>query len=174
MVLSGTPMSGDIPVAEIRRGQVMLPDWSRIPLDLRDHDDIPGWPEERAIDRRRTNSRILKKALRLSDSSDPAAVLHSHGAAITDDDWFKGESEPDLTRREVRFPADSFAEIALTGSFSSYAIEFTPEELKTVTPELANTGSYEKCRRIRQISPVFRPVAEVKRIHSPRKHPDHD
>ncbi len=74
-----------------------------MPLYLRDRDDILGWLEERAIDRRRTNSRILKKVLRLSDSSDLAAVLHSRGAAITDDDWFKGESEPDLTWREVRF-----------------------------------------------------------------------
>ncbi len=149
MVLNGILMSGDEPVAEVRHGRVMPLDRSRMPLYLRDHDDILGWLEERAIDRHRTNSRILKKVLRLSDSSDLAAVLHSHGAAITDDYWFKGESEPDLTWRDVRFSADSFAEIALT-------------------------GSYEKCRRIRQISPVFRPVAEVKRIHSARKCSDHD
>lgn len=148
MVLNGILMSGDSPVAEIRRGQVMALDKSRMPLYLRDHDDILGWLEERAIDRHRTNSRILKKVLRLSDSSDLAAVLHSHGAAITDDYWFKGESEPDLTWRDVRFSADSFAEIALTGSFSSYSREFTPEELRAGTPELTNIGSYEKCWRI--------------------------
>jgi hypothetical protein len=86
--------------------------------------------------------------LRLTDSSGLAAVLHSHGAAITDDYWFREESEPDLTWRDVRFSADSFAEIALTGSFSSYSRDFTPEELKTGTPELTNIGSYEKCWRI--------------------------
>lgn len=148
MVLNGTLMSGDIPVAEIRQGLVIPLDKTRMPLYLLDHDDILGWLEERAIDRHRTNSRILKKVLRLSDSSDLAAVLHSHGAAITDDYWFRGESEPDLTWRNVRFSADSFAEIALTGSFSSYSREFTPEELKTGTPELTNIGSYEKCWRI--------------------------
>lgn len=148
MVLNGILMSGDTPVAEIRHGSVMPLEKTRMPLYLRDHDDILGWLEERAIDRHRTNSRILKKVLRLSDSSDLAAVLHSHGAAITDDYWFREESEPDLTWRDVRFSADSFAEIALTGSFSSYSREFTPEELKTGTPELTNIGSYEKCWRI--------------------------
>ena len=109
MVLNGILMSGDTPVAEIRHGSVMPLEKTRMPLYLRDHDDILGWLEERAIDRHRTNSRILKKILRLSDSSDLAAVLHSHGAAITDDYWFKGEAEPDLTWRDVCFSADSFA-----------------------------------------------------------------
>ncbi len=148
MVLNGTLMSGDDPVAEICQGRVMPLDKARMPLYLLDHDDILGWMEARAIDRHRTNSRILKKVLRLSDSSDLAAVLHSHGAAITDDYWFKGESEPDLTWQTVRFSADSFSEIALTGSFSSYSREITQEELKAGTPELTNIGSYEKCWRI--------------------------
>ena len=148
MVLNGTLMSGDSPVAEIRQGLVMPLDTARMPLYLREHDDILGWLEARAIDRHRTNSRILKKVLRLSDSSDLAAVLHSHGAAITDNYWFRGEAEPGLTWQDVRFSADSFSEIALTGSFSSYSRQFTQDELKTGTPELTNIGSYEKCWRI--------------------------
>ena len=148
IVLNGTLMSGNSPVAEIRHGHVLPLDMARMPLYLRDHDDILGWLEARAIDRHRTNSRILKKVFRLSDSSDLAAVLHSHGAAITDDYWFKVESEPDLTWQGVRFSADSFSEIALTGSFSSYSRQFTQEELKAGTPELTNIGSYEKCWRI--------------------------
>ena len=96
-------------------------DMARMPLYLRDNDDILGWLEARAIDRHRPNSRILKKVLCLSDSSDLAAVLHSHGAVIPDDYWFKGESESDLSWQDVRFSTDSFAEIALTGSFSSYS-----------------------------------------------------
>ncbi len=148
MVLNGTLLSGDCPVAEIRQGHVMPLDMARMPLYLRDNDDILGWLEARAIDRHRPNSRILKKVLRLSDSSDLAAVLHSHGAAIPDDYWFKRESEPGLTWQDVRFSADSFSEIALTGSFSSYSRQFTQDELKTGTPELTNIGSFEKCWRI--------------------------
>ena len=148
MVLNGTLMSGNSPVAEIRHGSVTPLDKARMPLYLRDNDDILGWLEARAIDRHRPNSRILKKVLRLSDNSDLAVVLHSHGATIPDDYWFKGESEPDLTWQDVRFSTDSFSEIALTGSFSSYSREFTQEELKAGTPELTNIGSYEKCWRI--------------------------
>ncbi len=66
MVLNGILMSGDSPVAEIRHGQVMPLDTARMPLYLLDHDDILGWLEERAIDRHRTNSRILKKNLSFS------------------------------------------------------------------------------------------------------------
>ncbi len=150
MVLNGTLMSGDIPVAEIRHGHVMPLDKARIPLYLRDNDDILGWLEARAIDRHRPNSRILKKVLRLTDSSDLAAVLYSHGAAIPDDYWFKGESEQGLKWKDVRFSSDSLSEIALTGSFSSYSREITQEELKAGTPELTNIGSYEKCWRIEE------------------------
>lgn len=135
-------------MAEIRQGHIMPLDKARMPLYLRDNDDILGWLEAWAIDRHRPNSRILKKVLRLTDSSNLAAVLYSYGAAIPDDYWFKGKSEPGLAWQDVRFSTDSFAEIALTGSFSSYSREFTPEELKTGTPELTNIGSYEKCWRI--------------------------
>ncbi|MHB8061729.1 MAG: hypothetical protein ACYDG2_03700 [Ruminiclostridium sp.] len=38
----------------------------------------------RAIDRHRPNSRILKKMLRLSDTSDISTVLYAHAATITD------------------------------------------------------------------------------------------
>ena len=148
MVINGTLMSEDCPVADIRHGSIIPLDMARMPLYLRDNDDILGWLEARAIDRHRHNSRILKKVLRLSDNSDLAVVLHSHGATIPDDYWFKGESEPDLTWQDVRFSTDSFSEIALTGSFSSYSRQFTQEELKTGTPELTNIGSYEKCWRI--------------------------
>ena len=76
------------------------------------------------------------------------AALRAHGATITDDYWVRMDSEPDLSWEKVRFSEDSFAEIALTGSFSSYSRQFTPEELKAGTPELTNIGSFEKCWRI--------------------------
>ena len=43
MVLNGILMSGDTPVAEIRHGSVMPLEKTRMPLYLRDHDDILGW-----------------------------------------------------------------------------------------------------------------------------------
>lgn len=150
MELNGTLMSGNRAVAELRSGRVLPLDKARMPLYLQSHDDLLGWLEGRAIDRHRVNSRILKKVLRLTDSSDLAAVLRAHGATITDDYWVRMDSEPDLSWEKVRFSEDSFAEIALTGSFSSYSRQFTPEELKAGTPELTNTGSFEKCWRIEE------------------------
>ena len=105
------------------------------------------WLESRAIDRHRTNSRILKRILRLGDTSDLNTALHVHGATITDNYWVKTEDEAGLTWADVGFRENYFADLALSGRFSSIAKNYTPEELRTATPELTNIGSYEKCWR---------------------------
>lgn len=105
------------------------------------------WLESRAIDRHRTNSRILKRILRLGDTSDLNTALHVHGATITDNYWVKTEDEANLTWADVGFRENYFADLALSGRFSSIAKNYTPEELRTATPELTNIGSYEKCWR---------------------------
>ena len=45
------------------------------------------------------------------------------------------------------FRENYFADLALSGRFSSIAKNYTPKELRTATPELTNIGSYEKCWR---------------------------
>ena len=105
------------------------------------------WLESRAIDRHRTNSRILKRILRLGDTSDLNTALHVHGATITDNYWVKTENEANLTWADIGFRENYFADLALSGRFSSIAKNYTPEELRTATPELTNIGSYEKCWR---------------------------
>ena len=82
MDFNGYLMSGEAAVAEIKRGRITPVDPARMPLYLAAHDDLDSWIEGRAIDRHRTNSRILKKVLRLTDSSDAAAVLRAHAATI--------------------------------------------------------------------------------------------
>lgn len=42
-----------------------------------------------------------------------------------------------------------FAEIALTGSFSSYSKPYSQEQINAGSPELTNIGSYEKCWRVK-------------------------
>lgn len=148
MDFDGYLMSGDLAVAEIKRGRITPLDKDRMPLHLVSHDDLDGWVDGRAIDRHRTNSRILKKVLRLTDSSDTAAVLRAHAVTITDNYWLKSEAEASLTYDAVRFSEDTFAEIALTGRFSSYSKEYSDEQIRHGSPELTNIGSYEKCWRI--------------------------
>ena len=148
MDFDGYLMSGDLAVAEIKRGRITPLDKDRMPLYLISYDDLDGWIDGRAIDRHRTNSRILKKVLRLTDSSDAAAVLRAHAATITDNYWLRSDAELSLTYDAIRFSEDTFAEIALTGRFSSYSKEYSDEQIRRGSPELTNIGSYEKCWRI--------------------------
>ena len=147
-MLTGLIMSGDTPVARFSGRAVtpILP--SRAPLCFRNGGDLEAWLEMRAIDRHRTNSRILKRVLRLGDTSDLNTVLRVHGATITDNYWVKTDAEQDLCWEKVRFSQNYFADVALHGSFDSFSKQYTPEQLRTPTPELTNIGSYEKCWRL--------------------------
>ena len=146
-MIKGWIMSGDIAVASFH-GRVVTPILpERCPLCFQNGGDLEAWLESRAIDRHRTNSRILKRILRLGDTSDLNTALHVHGATITDNYWVKTEDEANLTWADVGFRENYFADLALSGRFSSIAKNYTPEELRTATPELTNIGSYEKCWR---------------------------
>ena len=52
--------------------------------------------------------------------------------------------KPILHGRTSASAKNYFADLALSGRFSSIAKNYTPEELRTATPELTNIGSYEK------------------------------
>lgn len=144
-MLSGNIMSGNVPVCsfEGRRVTTLRPEMA--PLCFRKGGDLEWWLGTRAIDRHRTNSRALKKILRLGDTSDLNTVLRVHGATITDNFWVRTSEEETLCWEDVRFSEDIFADLALTGSADSITRTYTPEHLRTPTPELTNTGSYEKC-----------------------------
>ena len=146
-MVNGWIMSGDIVAASIRDNIVLplLPE--HCPLCFQCGGDIVSWLKSRAIDRKRPNGRILKRILRLGDTSDLNTALHVHGATITDNYWVKTEDEAGLTWADVGFRENYFADLALSGRFSSIAKNYTPEELRTATPELTNIGSYEKCWR---------------------------
>ena len=146
-MINGWIMSGDTVAASIRDNIVspLLPE--HCPLCFPCGGDIVSWLKARAIDRRRPNGRILKRILRLGDTSDLNTALHVHGATITDNYWVKTEDEAGLTWADVGFRENYFADLALSGRFSSIAKNYTPEELRTATPELTNIGSYEKCWR---------------------------
>ena len=83
--------------------------------------------------------------LRLRDTSDLNTALRVHGAKITDNYWIKTEAEQALKWEDVRFSRDYFADVALCGSIDTFTRRYTPEQLHTPTPELTNTGSFEKC-----------------------------
>lgn len=147
MNFSGYVMSGDHAVARVDNNSAKPIIKDKMPLYLANGGSFPEWLASRAIDRHRPNSRILKKLLRFTDTSDISTVLYAHAATITDNYWVKSEKE-NLTYNEVAFKENYFADIALVGSAKSFNRELTKKELSSNTPELTSIGSYEKCWKL--------------------------
>ncbi|MDR1158074.1 MAG: hypothetical protein LBK75_07170 [Oscillospiraceae bacterium] len=135
-------LSKDVPVASII-GEAPEPLLSsRLPLFLRRTGDARAWLESRAVDGHRTNSRLLKRALRLAHKDDLTAVLAVNAATITDNYWVRPLFDDSLRYEDIRFKMNLFDELALTGDVNAF--DQPPDR----TPELTNTGSFEKCWRL--------------------------
>ncbi|MCL2212455.1 MAG: hypothetical protein FWB93_01290 [Oscillospiraceae bacterium] len=140
MPLNGEILSRDIVVATVENGVITSFDEDRLPMYLLRTMDVEGWLCSRAIDPHRTNSRLLKRALRIGSTDDLATVLRVHAATITDTYWFRSAGE-NLCYEDVKFKENQFASLALRGDPDSFNKNYSP------TPELTNIGSYEKCWR---------------------------
>ncbi|MCL2124957.1 MAG: hypothetical protein FWH33_03080 [Oscillospiraceae bacterium] len=134
-------MSRDAVAAIVTNGRMAVSDQALLPLYLKKTGDIESWLKGRAIDSHRTNSRLLKKALRISAADDIATVLKVNAATITDTYWFCPK-DSDLKYENVRFNENLFDELALRGAPDSFNRPYSP------TPELTNIGSFEKCWRL--------------------------
>lgn len=133
-----TLMSRDVPIAEIRSHRVVPLRNDLVPLCFRDgRGDFGDWLESRAVDSSRPHSRLLKKALRLKERDDISTTLHVNAVTLTDCYWVRPEGST-LTWEDVRFKNNEFADLALKGDFSHFSKE------PSLTPELTNTGSFEK------------------------------
>lgn len=128
---------------------IVLDESALLPLQLRKGVSIEGWLVGRAIDRHRTNSRLLKKVLRITDTSDIATVLRAHAATVTDNYWYKTDGE-EITYKDILFNDDSLADIALFGDFESISSVEKLDVQHSRSPELTNIGSFEKCWRLEQ------------------------
>lgn len=140
MRINGHVMSKDTIIATAENGSVTEINESLVPFRLRGG-DIEGWLSSRAIDRHRTNSRLLKKALRLSGAEDAEVALKFNAATITDSYWFRPEGS-DLKYDDIRFTFNNFDKLALFGDLNS------ANNPDSRTPELTNIGSFEKCWRL--------------------------
>lgn len=118
-----------------------------LPLQLKQGASIEGWLTGRAIDKHRTNSRLLKKVLRITDTSDIATVLKAHAATVTDNYWFKADGE-DIEYKDILFNDDSLADVALFGTFESVSSAEKLNRKNSRSPELTNIGSFEKCWKL--------------------------
>lgn len=139
-------MSKDTVAAKRQNNNLEVMNEKLLPLYLKNTGNVERWLETRAIDCHRANSRLLKKALRLTEKDDISTVLSVNAVTITDNYWIKPISS-DLTYTDVRFDNDYFSNLALTGSYDSF--NKAANSKTTKTPELTNTGSFEKCWKLK-------------------------
>ena len=139
--ITGTLMSGDHQIATIENSTITKYDEKLIPLYLKRTKNIEKWLALRAIDSHRTNSRLLKKVLRLKTDDDVQVALAVNAATITDRYWFKAKNSKN-TYDDIRFKENYFDQLALRGDPDSFS------QSPSRTPELTNTGSFEKCWKL--------------------------
>ncbi|MBQ7838252.1 MAG: HipA domain-containing protein [Clostridia bacterium] len=139
-------MSKDTAVAVWKNGCLTVLNDTLLPLCFKKNTNAESWLATRAIDSHRANSRLLKKALRLREKDDVSTTLYVNGAKITDTYWVK-PVDSKLCYGDVRFDSDFFSNLALNGSYESFNRAANSKHSKT--PELTNTGSFEKCWKLR-------------------------
>lgn len=139
-------LSADTVVAIWENSRLNVIDDALLPLYLKRVHDAEAWLESRAVDSHRANSRLLKKALRLTQKDDISTVIHVNGATVTDNYWVRPISSA-LTYDDIKFDNDYFSNLALMGSYDSF--NKAANSNKTKTPELTNVGSFEKCWKLR-------------------------
>jgi len=138
-------MSHDRIVGKWENEEFTILDSAVVPIYLAKTGNVNRWLVTRAIDYHRPNSRLLKRALRLTEKDDLSIVISVNAATITDNYWIK-PFESNLTYNDIRFNNDYFAKLALIGDYDSYNdVAFNQV---SHTPELTNIGSFEKCWRL--------------------------
>lgn len=139
--ITGTLMSEDRVIAVVKNGEITESNETLLPLYLQRTKNVERWLASRAIDGHRTNSRLLKKALRLHTADDAQAALAVNAATVTDRYWFRPEGS-NATYKDIRFKENYFDSLALRGDPNGFSHK------PSRTPELTNTGSFEKCWRM--------------------------
>lgn len=139
-------MNKDSVVAKWQADKLEIVNESLLPLYLKNTGNVDRWLETRAIDYHRANSRLLKKALRLTEKDDVSTVITVNAVTITDSYWIKPLNS-ELTYADVMFDSDYFSNLALNGNYDSFNRAANSKTSKT--PELTNTGSFEKCWKLK-------------------------
>ena len=134
-------LSKNIVVAKWMNNKLEVLNQDMLPFFLHHNQNADMWLKSRAIDYKRPNSRLLKKALRLKEKDDISTVLHVNGATITDTYWVRPIGS-NLRYENIRFYKNHFAKLALDGSYKSF--NYASRLKDTRTPELTNIGSFEK------------------------------
>lgn len=142
--LNGYVMHENTIVAEVTDDNCNIINVDLCPIFILRTKNVRGWIESRSIDMHRTNSRLLRKTIRLYENkslpNELETALYSKCVTITDNYWFKEKGSNDKFE-DVRLLSDKLADLALTGRFKEL------NRIDFMTPELTNIGSFEKCWR---------------------------
>lgn len=137
----GHIMLEDKEVVSYINGEVNILEKDLAPFYVLRTNDIEGWVCSRSIDTHRTNSRLLRKAIRLSSSDEFDIAMSTYCATITDRYWFRPLGT-NLVYNDIKFTSDKLSSIALDGKF------LPSDKIEYQSPEFTNTGSFEKCWRL--------------------------
>lgn len=147
MKINGYLMHKDTIVAKIRDNNLSTVTEPLLPIYLKWGGSLDTWIENRAIDRHRPHSRLLKRMLRLTAADDIEVALCVNAATIADNWWIK-KDEDLLTYKDIRFSVNFFDNLALKGDPDSIERINRPAILASRSPELTNIGSFEKCWKL--------------------------
>lgn len=138
--LTGFVMSGNQIVAKVNHDII---EWKNdnAPLIFTRSKYLSSFLQKRVIDEDRVNSRLLKKALKMTSIEPSKIPLYVYGAVVTDNYWFK-PSGSRVIYEDIKFQNDTYADLSLSGDY-----RFTPKKPKN-TPQLTLVGSYEKCWKL--------------------------
>lgn len=139
MLINGFLMSRDFEVAIIQDNRLTVLRPNLLPLLLKRTMNLELWLNNRAIDRHRPGSRILRKMLRLTTSNNLQVVMKFNAVSLIDTYWIK-EFDSELTWEEVKKGTDYFSTYLIEDMIDLYE---DYENKRTF--ELTNIGSYEKC-----------------------------
>lgn len=143
MAFTGDVLEEDEVVATFRNGKQIFVNEKRAPLEIARTGDLQDWLASRAIDSQRTNSRLLKKTLRLRNGEDIPAVLRVYARTLTDHFWFR-PFKSKVKFKNLSFDNDLYADTALKGITRD-----TPSK-PSFNPQLTLTGSFEKCWKLEE------------------------
>lgn len=140
-VKDGYVMFEDKAIISYLSGDVKILNPDLAPFYILRTGSVEGWICSRSIDTHRTNSRLLRKAIRLSSTDEYDIAMSTYCATITDRYWFKPIGST-LTYDDIKFTSDKLSSIALDGKF------LPSDKVEYQSPEFTNTGSFEKCWRL--------------------------
>ncbi|MGU8608424.1 hypothetical protein ACV3RW_15825 [Clostridium perfringens] len=139
--INGELLHKDAVVARIDDNKLIITDKHMLPSYFKLGGDLKTWLENRCIDTRRINSRLLRKMVNIRTSNKIDIVLSVNAHTLTDNYWIRLSSDGNLKYKNIAYSNDLLFNTALFGDTSI----IDNKNLKDYrSPNLTLGGSFEK------------------------------